>query len=191
MTYEIEGNWSKGLAYDLHTLSSEYLGLDENGHDRYDNTRSEMGELVYRLKYKQDTSVVSKIIDLIQTIGDFSKVDAIVAIPSTNKNRVHQPVNLMATELGKRFNLTVYLDALEKKSGHQLKEIEDPEKRAEELHKTMSFSGKYDLANKKILIIDDLFRSGATLKVATQLLFEKGNVKSVYVLTMTKTRSKR
>ena len=191
MTYKIEGNWTKGLAYDLHTLSSEYLGPDENGHDRFNNTRSEMGELVYLLKYKHDTSVVDKIIDLIQTIGNLSNFDVFVAIPPTNKYRAYQPVNLIATELGQRCNVVVYLDALEKIGGHQLKEIDDAEKRAKELHNTMSFSNKYDLTNKKNLLIDDLFRSGATLSVATQLLFEKAKAKSVYVLTMTKTRSNR
>ena len=139
MAIIIEGNWSKGIAFDLHTLSSEYLGQDENGHDQFDTKRSEMGELVYQLKYKHDKSVVSKIVDLIQTIGNLSNFDAFVAIPPTNKNRAHQPVNLIVNEMGKRFNVPVHLDALEKKGGHQLKEIEDPEKRSEELLQTMFF----------------------------------------------------
>ncbi len=52
MGYKLEGNWVAGFAFDLHTLSSEYLGQDEYGHDRYNNTRSEIGELVYQLKYQ-------------------------------------------------------------------------------------------------------------------------------------------
>ena len=191
VTYTLEGNWSKGIAFDLHTLSSEYLGQDENGHDQYDTKRSEMGELVYQLKYKYDTSAVSKIVDLIQGVGNLSSLDAFVAIPPTNKNRRHQPVYLIVTEMGKRFNVPVYLDALEKKGGHQLKEIEDVEERSKELLQTMYFSKKHDLTDKKVLLIDDLFRSGATLNVATQILLEEANVKRVNVLTMTKTRRNR
>jgi len=191
MTYTIEGNWAKGIAFDLHTLSSEYLGQDENGHDQFDNKRSEMGELVYQLKYKNDTSVVPKIIDLIQNIGNIDKFDAFVTIPPTNKNRPQQPVNLIASELGKRVNIPVYLDALEKNGGHQLKEITDPEQRAEELQKTMFFTKKHDLTNKNILLIDDLFRSGSTLRVATKILLEEAKAQKVSVLTMTKTRSNR
>ena len=50
MTIEIEGNWAKGLAFDVHTLSSTYLGPNEFGHDQWENTRSEMGELLYKLE---------------------------------------------------------------------------------------------------------------------------------------------
>ncbi|WP_180380065.1 ComF family protein [Campylobacter porcelli] len=45
--------------------------------------------------------------------------------------------------------------------------------------------------NKKILLIDDLFRSGATLNEITKTLYTQGEVDNVYVLCFTKTRSKR
>jgi len=32
MTIELQGNWAKGMAFDVHTLSSTYLGADEFGH---------------------------------------------------------------------------------------------------------------------------------------------------------------
>ena len=51
MSIELLGNWKKGFAYDVHTLDSVYMGADEFGHDHWKTTRSEMGELVYRLKY--------------------------------------------------------------------------------------------------------------------------------------------
>jgi len=54
MRYEIKGNWKKGLAFDLHTVASVYLGVDEYGHGRFDNTRSEIGELIYQLKYRSE-----------------------------------------------------------------------------------------------------------------------------------------
>jgi len=55
----------------------------------------------------------------------------------------------------------------------------------------MQISQKYNLSNQNILLVDDLYRSGSTLQVATELLYNNCNVKDVYVLTMTKTRSNR
>ena len=192
MVCKLEGNWTKGLAYDLHTLSSEYLGQDEYGHDRYENKRSEMGELVYQLKYKNDASTVEKIVDLIQKEVDFSRVDVVVTIPPSNQSRPKQPVILIATEIGKRFGVDVYFDALAKTRGSQeLKKITDPNERLESLKKTMHLTDKYDLSAKVVLLLDDLYRSGVTLSVATELLIKTAKAKKVYVLTMTKTRSNR
>jgi hypothetical protein len=47
----IYGNFVWGVALDVHTLSRTYLGLNESGHEVYDTARSEVGELLYRLKY--------------------------------------------------------------------------------------------------------------------------------------------
>jgi hypothetical protein len=43
---------------------------------------------------------------------------------------------------------------------------------------------------KKILLFDDLFRSGSTMNAITDVLMNQGKSASVYALTITKTRSK-
>lgn len=58
MNYKLKGNWAEGLAFDLHTLNSERVGENEYGYAKFNTTRSEMGELVYQLKYDHDSSVV-------------------------------------------------------------------------------------------------------------------------------------
>lgn len=173
-------------------MSSEYLGQDEYGHDRYHNTRSEMGELVYELKYQHNSTVLSKIIDLLETIKGLEKMDVVIPIPPSNKSRVDQPVYSIAIELGKRLNTTVLLDVLEKsKDSQELKKIRNPDERLEALRRSMKISDKFDFSGKNILLIDDLYRSGSTLKVATELLKSNSGAENVYVLTMTKTRSNR
>jgi predicted amidophosphoribosyltransferase len=42
---------------------------------------------------------------------------------------------------------------------------------------------------KKVLLVDDLYRSGATLNAITDLLLTEGKAASVSVLTITRTRS--
>jgi competence protein ComFC len=54
----IPGRWRDGRALDVHTVSSTYVGDDEFGHARFDTRRSAMGELLYRLKYRADRTVV-------------------------------------------------------------------------------------------------------------------------------------
>jgi len=192
MTIKIKGNWKKGFAYDVHTLDSVYLGPDEYGHKHFDNTYSEMGELVKQLKYKNDKSAVGKIVDLLEKFNGIENFDAIIPIPSTNKNRAYQPVDEVAQELGKRNGVKVLVGLLSKKAGgKELKNVNDPDERKELLKDAITLSGDSDISGQNILLLDDLYRSGATLSVATDILLEEAKVESVSVLAMTKTRVKR
>lgn len=191
MTIKIEGNWNKGLAYDIHTLDSTYLGVDEYGHDRWESTRSEMGNLLYGLKYRSKKANVTKIIDLITAkIKGLETFDFIIPIPPSTA-RTYQPVYELAEELGRRKRVKVGY-ALEKiESEIEIKNIRNLDERRVELEKTMRITGNYDLSGKKILLLDDLFRSGVTLEVATKILCEQAKADTINVLTMTKTRSNR
>lgn len=78
-------------------MSSVYLGPNEFGHHSYDTTRSEIGELLYRLKYKSDLSAA----DLtVATASDYllphrRHFDVIVPVPPSN-NRAVPPVLTLA-----------------------------------------------------------------------------------------------
>lgn len=191
MTIVLKGNWKKGFAYDVHTISSTYLGADEYGHEQWETTRSEMGQLIYDLKYKQNTSVVSSIVDLLlkmDGIEIIDQVDCIVPIPATNPNRTAQPVLEIVCELEKYVDIPVMYDLLTmERGGPELKNVFDPSRRQELLREKLILSDKHNISNQNILLIDDLYRSGATLKEATELLYDAG-VQNVYVIAMTRTR---
>ena len=191
MRYTLEGNWRKGLAFDLHILASTYLGPDQFGHDQFENTRSDMGELVYQLKYKSDNSSIPKIIELLKNINGIDKFDAIIPVPSSNKNRKFQPVDEIAKALGKDRDVDVVAGFLEKKTGQELKGAASPEERKSILENAISIVSKDDLSGKTILLVDDLYGSGATLEACTAVLYEDAGVADVCVLTMTKTRRRR
>ncbi len=57
----MRGAWDDGRTLDLHVSSSEFLGYDEHGHPQFETTRTELGDLLYRLKYKGDQSVIASI----------------------------------------------------------------------------------------------------------------------------------
>jgi len=190
MVIEIKGNWKTGFALDLHTKSSTYLGSDELGHDQFDTVRTEIGELVYSLKYKKDNSVVFKIVETIcNEFKNLSRVDYIIPIPPSKK-RDFQPVNIVADALGLAISVPVLkTEVLKVKATPQLKDISDLGMREDILRNAFSLAGKTNIENKNILLIDDLYRSGATLRAITSILYDSGNVKNVYALTLTKTRS--
>ena len=62
---KIPGKWREGYVLDVHTIRSEFLGHDGYGHPVFDTERSEIGELLYRMKYKSDRSVVDEIADTV------------------------------------------------------------------------------------------------------------------------------
>ena len=191
MSIKLEGPWQKGLAYDVHTLESTYLVTNESGRDRWENKRTVMGELVYQLKYRGEKRNVKKIIDLITArIKGLESFDAIVPIPPS-KNRNFQPVIEIAKELGKRKRVRVLEILYKTGTDKELKNIDETEERKSTLKKTMKLSDGADISGKKILLFDDLYRSGATLEVAANLLLKKGKAELVSVLVLTKTRSNR
>ena len=192
MEIELVGNWQKGLAYDLHTLGSDFIGTDGYGNDQFDTTYSEMGKLVNQLKYHNNKSVINKIVDLLSKYKSIKNFDAIIPVPSTKKNRPYQPVDEIALELGERMGVAVLIGFLEKKDGgKELKNITDPVERTQELRNFIFISSEKNLAGQKVLLLDDLYQSGATLTVSTEILYEQAKVSKVIVLTMTKTRIKR
>jgi len=190
-TIQLIGNWKKGSALDLHTEKSEYLGEDEFGHGKFKTTRTEIGELLYNLKYKSDKSVVPDIIAYIKkSITIVKDKDFIIPVPPSNKSRSFQPVFEIGEALSKEIGIPFVKDALFNKSSTQLKNVTDEKERERILKKSISLNTGIDFSDKNVLVIDDLYRSGATLRAVTDVLYKEGKAKNVFVLTLTKTRSK-
>lgn len=45
------------------------------------------------------------------------------------------------------------------------------------------------VAGKRVMLLDDLYRSGATLNAVTIALYEQGGAQDVFALALTRTRS--
>jgi competence protein ComFC len=191
MRHKLEGNWRVGYATDLHTVASTYVGLNEYGHGNWDNVRSEMGELVYRLKNHGDLTTIPKIVDLLKSLGGIEKFDAIIPVPSSNKDRPFQPVDEICKALGAQRGVPVLIGFLTRTAGEQIKNVSDPNERKALLAGSIRIAGTEDITGMDVLLVDDLYRSGATLSECCTVLREGAAIGSVSVLAMTKTRSKR
>jgi predicted amidophosphoribosyltransferase len=187
----ITDSWTEGFALDYHTLRSEYIGDDEYGHPQFDTKRTELGELLYRLKYGKDKSVLG---DIIATASQFIKsrawfLDLIICVPPSRKGRQFRPVPPVAIGIGKTLGVDVCVEAVVKlKDTPELKNIFDFEERMRILKEAFEIRDPV-IAGRSVLLFDDLYRSGATLNAISRLLEQQGRVKSLYVLTLTMTRS--
>lgn len=191
---KLSGNWSQGYALDVHTTESTFLGSGEYGHYVFDAKRSAIGELLYRLKQKSDKAALDEIID---TAADFLRkrwkivtaIDAIIPVPPS-KPRVFQPVLEIGKGLGSSLKIPFHDDLIvQSKETLQLKGVYDYDERLQLLKDAFAVKSNV-MQGKSILLFDELFRLRALLNAISEILVEQGGVQKVYVLTLTKTRSK-
>jgi len=187
----IPGRWREGYALDVHTVSSMYLGDDEYGHPIYDTKRSELGELLLRLKYRADFSGVD---ELVEAAAGFLRqwnreIDLILPVPPT-RPRPQQPVLALAQGIGTSLSIPVRPDCISKsKQIPELKDVHEFHRRSE-LLRGAHFIEQSVVENRNVLLFDDLFRSGATLNAITSTLYDQSRAANVYALTITRTRIK-
>ncbi|MDH4763043.1 hypothetical protein OMP44_09050 [Pseudomonas sp. CBMAI 2609] len=188
---EIKGNWVYGEALDFHTTSSTHMGQNEYGHDVWDTIRPPIAELLYQLKYKNNREALNQIVTTAANHLKRSNAifDCIVPVPSS-ANRAFPPALEIAKGIGRILGIDVN-DCIEKtRQSSELKGVTDPDERQRLL------SGLYKveentLEDLKVLLIDDLYRSGSTMSHITDVLYQQGQAKSVFTLAITKTRTNR
>jgi competence protein ComFC len=187
----IPGRWRDGRALDVHTVSSTYVGDDELGHAQFDTKRSDMGELLYRLKYRADRLVVSEIADAAASFvrGWWPEAQLLVPVPPS-RERPLQPVLVVGVEVAARLGMEFCPGCVRRtRDVPQLKDVFDYDERwrlLDGLHEVE----KPRVEGRRVLLFDDLFRSGATMNAITSALYDQGQARDVYALTLTRTRSK-
>jgi len=187
---KIPGRWRDGYALDHHTVSSTYLGDDEFGHAQFETKRSDIGELLYRLKYKSDASTVTSIVETVASFIDAWKpgVGLIVPVPPS-RPRAFQPVLVLADALAKRLGLPCAPTCVARtRDVPELKNVYDYNERISLLADAHRVD-KAQVQGRKILLFDDLYRSGATMNAIAAALYDHGGAADVFALTITKTRS--
>ena len=185
---KIDGPWADGRVLDLHSSGSEFLGYDELGHEQFDTRRTEVGELLYRLKYRSDVSALEEIGAVAEKFIRSWGVtfDVIVPVPPTRARRV-QPLHQIADDLARRFRVPVIKAVSKKAAGTaELKNLREYHEREAVLQGVLTVDAR-NVAGKRVLLLDDLIRSGATLSAVARALAEAG-VTTVYAFALTRTR---
>nr|MBP7688288.1 RecQ family ATP-dependent DNA helicase [Thermoflexales bacterium] len=173
----LKGPWLAGWALDFHT---RYDGDTAN--------RSVVGELVFRYKYGTERQLAPELAkrwtELLAAYPDLPKFDAVIPVPPSMR-RDFDPVSNLAQALAAQLNVPLLANRLIKtRVTRPQKELTSlAQKRA---NVAGAFALKGEVRGKCVILIDDLYDSGATLEEAAKVL-SRGGVKDIVVLTLTKT----
>jgi competence protein ComFC len=185
----ILGPWSTGFALDYQIISSEFVGYNDSGHPMFDTKRTEIGELLYRLKYRRDKSVCGEIIEAIVGFLETWKppISVIVPMPAS-QTRPEQPVMILADLLAKRLRVPLSNEAVAKtKKTPQLKDVTEYNRKMEILRGAFPVQAPA-VSGQRILLFDDLYQTGATMASVTEVLYTSGQAAEVHALTLTRAR---
>jgi len=172
----LKGLWQVGFALDFH---SSFRGADWE--------RSAIGELVYRLKYEEDRSVLPLLVEhtlaLFAAHPQMTEFDVIVPVPPSTP-RPFQPLEAYCQALAQAVGKPVKNCLVKTRPTRPQKEMSTlAQKRA---NVAGAFTVQGEVTGERILLVDDLYDSGATLEEITRLLLRHG-ARQVNVLTWTRT----
>jgi ATP-dependent DNA helicase RecQ len=173
---QLKGPWHAGWSLGFH---SRFAGSDWG--------RSPAGEQVYRLKYQGDRAVLQPLVEqaaaLCREHPELAGVDAIVPVPPSTP-REFDPVSAVAEALGRRLGLPVWAALVKIRQTRPQKELQSLAQKRANVRGAFAVQGQ--ARGKRLLILDDLYDSGATLEEAARMLKQAGAVR-LCVLAMTST----
>jgi len=184
---KIDGPWDAGWVLDKHSLSSTPIGTYPNGRTMFDTKRSEVGEATFQLKYRSGWDQVSSLAETLvaHIYPKLTDVGFIVPMPASTA-RQRQPVTEVAQALGKLVNKPVIESLAKAVGGQSLKDLHSKEEKMAAIGD--SFSIVDSITNEgrwNVLMIDDLFDTGASMEAACKALRGYAKVNRIYVAALT------
>lgn len=181
----IEGPWAEGFVLDRHVISSRPTGYSGE-HMQFETTRSTLGELVYQLKYRHGPhdDIVDTAVAFVTQRWD-RVIDCVVP-PPPSLHRSKQPAVLIAAGVATALGVpSLAAAAVKTTATPQMKNFPLHE-RAPLLSAAIQ-SGTDAVQGQRILLIDDLWETGSTLRRVAEVLRSMGAIE-VRALAMTRTK---
>ena len=182
---QIDGPWIEGFVLDRHVISSRPIGY-VGEHMQFDTTRSALGELVYQLKYRN-----GPLTDIVETAVAFvterwnGVIDCVVP-PPPSLHRTKQPAVLIASGVAAILGVpSLAAAAVKAAATSQMKNVALHERGP--LLSTAIQAGTDAVQGQRVLLIDDLWETGSTLRRVAEVLGQMGATE-VRALAMTRTK---
>jgi competence protein ComFC len=141
--------------------------------------------------YRSDETAETKLVEAATTFIRRWGVQPsiIVPVPPTRTYRKLQPVARLADSLGARLKVTVVHEAIRRqKQFAELKNVYDAEQRRKLLEGAFDVNASR-VKGQHVLLVDDLYRSGATMNAIAEALRRSGAT-TVFAFAFTQTRSR-
>ncbi len=180
-----DGPWIEGFVLDRHVISSRPIGY-VGEHMQFDTIRSQLGELVYQLKYRN-----GPLNDIVETAVAFvterwnGLIDCVVP-PPPSLHRTKQPAALIASGVAASLGVpSLAAAAVKATATPQMKNVALHERGP--LLSAAIQAGTDAVQGRRVLLIDDLWETGSTLRRVAEVLGQMGATE-VRALAMTRTK---
>ncbi|MCB1152374.1 ComF family protein [bacterium] len=185
----LHGHWREGYALATHTLDT-----DEDDPDPWHarTQRTPVGELLYRLKYRGESGAAEPLADaLVAFIRRWDpSIDVLVPVSPT-RDRALQPVWVLGAMVAEAMRWDYADEALAKAAdAAQIKNLTRAKDKREALRDAF-IAHPTRVRGRRVLLLDDLYRSGASLNAAADALVRDGGAEEVCTLAVTMARTRR
>lgn len=178
--------WVKGWYLDLHSISS-FKAPD----GRFNTTYTEIGKLVHEYKYQHKRELKQNLAELlyraIKSLDELKNLSLITWVPPHNVqvNPVLEPIAIILSQI---YGCD-YAELVKKNNDRESVKQKTKAEREKILEGAFSLNqqvcDKYSF--KKVLMIDDLYQTGSTFKIISNLVSNNTKI-CLYGLVLTKTR---
>ena len=152
-------------------------------------------KLIFNYKYKRKKKISKLIAELIYKefyyVLEKEKIDIVISVPINKKRKSERGFN-QVDEILKTFNFGTqerypklkikYVEIERIKNTKKMHKILDEELRKENVKGSFTINKKIDLANKNILLVDDIITTGATLKEIKNSILQNIKLKNTNIV---------
>ncbi len=141
-------------------------------------------KLIFNYKYKRKKKISKLIAELIYKefyyVLEKEKIDIVISVPINKKRKSERGFN-QVDEILKTLKIK-YVKIERIKNTKKMHKILDEELRKENVKGSFTINKKIDLANKNILLVDDIITTGATLKEIKNSILQNIKLKNTNIV---------